>query len=66
MHDETKERKKRSRIKSNKSMLLNISSVVEFQTWSVLKSKIFAQESTCSKEKNAADEFWVQIPMFEL
>ena len=28
----------------------NISSVVEFQRWWVLKSKLFAQESTCSKE----------------
>ena len=30
---------------------INISSLVEFQRWWVLKSKIFAQESTCSKEK---------------
>ena len=29
---------------------INISSVVEFQRWWVLKSKILAQESTCSKE----------------
>ena len=28
----------------------DISSVVEFQRWWILKSKIFAQESTCSKE----------------
>ena len=28
----------------------NISSVVEFQRWWVLKSKIFGQESTYSKE----------------
>ena len=28
----------------------NISSVVKFQRWWVLKSKLFAQESTCSKE----------------
>ena len=28
----------------------NISSVVEFQRWWVLKRKIFAQESTCSKK----------------
>ena len=28
----------------------NISSVVEFQRWWVLKSKLFAQKSTCSKE----------------
>ena len=28
----------------------NISLVVEFQRWWVLKSKIFAQESSCSKE----------------
>ena len=29
---------------------INISSVVEFQRWWVLKSKLFAQESICSKE----------------
>ena len=29
---------------------INVSSVVEFQRWWVLKSKLFAQESTCSKE----------------
>ena len=28
----------------------NINSVVEFQRWWVLKSKLFAQKSTCSKE----------------
>ena len=28
----------------------NISSVVEFQRWWVLKRKLFAQKSTCSKE----------------
>ena len=28
----------------------NVSSVVEFQRWWVLKIKLFAQESTCSKE----------------
>ena len=28
----------------------NISSVVEFKRWWVLKSKFFAQESTCSME----------------
>ena len=31
---------------------INISSVVEFQGWWVLKGKIFGQESTYSKEKN--------------
>ena len=31
-------------------MYINISSVVDFQRWWVLKSKLFAQESTCSKE----------------
>ena len=34
---------------------------MEFQRWWVLKSKIFAQESTRSKEKefkNSADELW--------
>ena len=29
---------------------ISISSVVEFQRWWVLKSKLFAQKSTCSKE----------------
>ena len=29
---------------------INISSVVEFQRWWVLESKLFAQKSTCSKE----------------
>jgi hypothetical protein len=33
-------------------VFINISSVVEFQRWWVLKSKIFGQESTYSKEKN--------------
>ena len=28
----------------------NISSVVEFQRWWVLRSKLFAQKSSCSKE----------------
>ena len=32
------------------NILVNISSVVEFQRWWVLKSKLFVQESTCSKE----------------
>ena len=39
----------------------NISSVVEFQRWWVLKSKIFSQESTYSREiffKKSVDEFW--------
>ena len=34
----------------NKAVHSNVSSVVEFQGWWVLKSKLFAQESTCSKE----------------
>jgi hypothetical protein len=37
----------------------NISSIVEFQRWWLLKNKIFAQESTCTKEmflKSSADE----------
>ena len=38
------------RIKMAKEMKASVSSVVEFQRWWVLKSKIFAQESTCSKE----------------
>ena len=29
---------------------INVSSVVEFQRWWVLKCKLFAKESTCSKE----------------
>ena len=40
---------------------INISSVVEFQRWWVLKSKSFTQESTCSKEivlKQSCDELW--------
>ena len=35
---------------STRRLYINTSSVVEFQRWWVLKSKIFAQESTCSKE----------------
>ena len=31
--------------------VINISSVMEFQRWSVLKSKVFGQESTCHQEK---------------
>ena len=31
-------------------LFINISLVVEFQRWWDLKSKLFAQESTCSKE----------------
>ena len=33
-----------------KDLSTNISSVVEFQRWCVLKSKVFGQESTYSKE----------------
>ena len=29
----------------------NISSIVEFQIWWILKSKLFGQESTCYQEK---------------
>ena len=39
---------------------INISSVVEFQRWWVLKNKIFSQESTYSKGKkfkNSGDEW---------
>ena len=39
----------------------NVSSVVEFKRWWVLKCKLFAQESTCSKEillKQSYDELW--------
>ena len=35
---------------STRRLYINTSSVVEFQRWWFLKSKIFAQESTCSKE----------------
>ena len=31
-------------------VLINISSVVEFQRWWVLKSKLFAQKSTCHQK----------------
>ena len=37
--------------KQNRRLTLNISSVVEFQRWWVLKSKRFGQESTCHQEK---------------
>ena len=36
---------------SNLCMYINISSVVEFQRWWVLKSKLFVQESTCHQGK---------------
>ena len=35
---------------SSGCLFTNVSSVVAFQGWWVLKSKLFAQESTCSKE----------------
>ena len=40
---------------------MNISSVVEFKRWWVLKSKIFGEESTYSREiffKKFVDELW--------
>ena len=40
----------------------NVSSVVEFLKWWVLKSKIFGQESTYSKDlffKESVDELWL-------
>ena len=40
---------------------INVSSVVEFYRWWVLKCKIFAQELTCSKEivlKQSCNELW--------
>ena len=37
-------------IVGDKIYVFNISSVVEFRWWWVLESKIFTQESTCSKE----------------
>ena len=39
--------------KTPNNLHTNVSSVVEFQRWWVLKSKIFGQESTYSKEKNS-------------
>ena len=42
-------------------LTLDIGSVVGFQRWWVLKGKIFAQESTWSKEivlKQSCDELW--------
>ena len=36
--------------KGGRTMDTNVSSVAVFQRWWVLKSKLFAQESTCSKE----------------
>ena len=42
-------------------LYINVSSVVEFQRWWVLKSMLFAQESTCSKEivlKQSCNELW--------
>ena len=41
---------KRSGTSWNKELLINVSSVVEFQRWWVLKSKIFGQESTYEKD----------------
>ena len=43
---------------------INISSVVEFQIWWVLKSKLFGQESTCSKEiliPTALNHLWFSV-----
>ena len=43
------------------SVYINVSSVVEFQRWWVLKCKIFSQESTRSKEnvlKKSCNELW--------
>ena len=37
-------------VNDNAASLHNASSVVEFRRWWVLKSKVFAQKSTCSKE----------------
>ena len=37
--------------RSQKALTFNISSVVEFQRWWVLKSKLFGQESTCHQGK---------------
>ena len=45
-------------------MPTNISSVVEFQRWWVLKSKLFAQESTCLKEiliSTSLNHLWFSV-----
>ena len=39
------------RLKQQQTIYINISSVVEFQRWWVLKSKLFGQESTCHQGK---------------
>ena len=42
----------------------NVSSVVAFQGWWVLKSKLFAQESTCSKEiliSTSLNHLWFSV-----
>ena len=41
---------KKGKIMTLLELEFNISSVMEFQRWWVLKSKLFAQKSTCSKE----------------
>ena len=43
----------------HKRMYINISSVVEFQRWWVLKSKLFGQESTCHQGKIFKKILWV-------
>ena len=49
------------RLKEQKVMHVayNISSVVEFQKWWVLKSKLFGQESMCHQEKIFKKILWV-------
>ena len=45
-------------------LITNIGSVVEFQRWWVLKSKLFAQESTCSKEiliSTSLNHLWFSV-----
>ena len=46
------------------AVLPNISSIVEFQRWWVLKSTIFAQESTCLKEiliSTSLNDLWFLV-----
>jgi hypothetical protein len=49
---------------SRSSRCPNVSSVVAFQGWWVLKSKLFAQESTCSKEiliSTSLNHLWFSV-----
>ena len=46
---------------SNRAHTGDISSVVEFQRWWVLKSIFFGQESTILKVKKVKNDFWFQF-----